>query len=136
VVSESLRARLEQRIEDYLAAASPANMLRHIAAARRALPLYTDIGGASLLSTDGEVWDFPWDAEQAEQVTGRERMLALVIGAERFPELKELLPVRPASAPDCPECEGTGKFGLSGSSGQVMRCPDCAGLGWLQKEFS
>jgi len=49
--------------------------------------------------------------------------------------LLELLPKRPPSAPDCPECEGTGSF-MKGQLKDVngrpfsIFCAACWGLGW------
>lgn len=49
----------------------------------------------------------------------------LVWGSERYPELRELLPVRSPGAVDCP-CRANPLF----AEGKVL-CPECAGLGWL-----
>lgn len=52
---------------------------------------------------------------------------ALANAARRYPPLAALLPPRPAGAPDCPHCDGSGR--IAGVPGNVV-CP-CAGLGWL-----
>jgi hypothetical protein len=109
----------------------PDEAVRRVAAEKQAFLVYADIGGAALLSVDGRVWELPWDAEDAHEASVQGRLLALVIGAERFPELQELLPVRPASTPDCAACQGTGRFG----DFENIKCLKCAGLGWLPEEF-
>jgi glycine/D-amino acid oxidase-like deaminating enzyme len=50
----------------------------------------------------------------------------LVWGAERYPELRELLPARGPGAIDCPTCQAIPLFG----EGKVL-CPTCGGLHWL-----
>jgi hypothetical protein len=50
---------------------------------------------------------------------------ALVDGARRYPELRELLPSR---GPEAVECECTRRPELSGR----IICPRCYGLGWVQ----
>ncbi len=52
---------------------------------------------------------------------------ALVSGAERYPELRELLPNREPGATDCQFClQLPTLFG----PGKVI-CPNCGGVGWL-----
>ena len=59
--------------------------------------------------------------------------LALVQGAERYPELKALIPVRPASALTCDTCKGAGRIpGLPDALKQVI-C-SCGGIGWLHPD--
>lgn len=58
--------------------------------------------------------------------TDRQRvLLVLVWGSERYPELRELLPLRGPEAVDC-ICRNIPLF----SQGKVL-CPECCGLGWL-----
>jgi hypothetical protein len=52
-------------------------------------------------------------------------LLVLVWGSQRYPELRELLPVRGPDAVDC-RCRNILLF----AEGKVL-CPECGGLGWL-----
>ena len=96
------------------------------------LLLYGTIGGEGYLRPDGSVWlnevvDWVNDPERSvwREASGNDRWGALVLGSRRLPELRQLLPARPAGTPDCSRCEGSG-FVLGG-----VLCPDCAGLGWI-----
>ena len=52
--------------------------------------------------------------------------LAMVRAASsKYPSLSAFVPVRPMQAPDCTECQGTGRYTFGG------RCPFCVGFGWL-----
>ena len=70
-------------------------------------------------------------------------MLAIAEAVRLYPELRELLPTRPAGRPDCSRCGGTGHFGpvsrLKGVQGYVadsdlILCGDCCSLGWVPIE--
>ena len=96
--------------------------------------LYGTIGTEAALLRDGSV--HLWVAEQwpeSEDYTGREatpeeRLAALVLGAERWPQLRSLLPPRPPEASDCVTC---GAQGLIRNPGGVI-CPQWHGLGWVE----
>jgi hypothetical protein len=96
--------------------------------------LHGSIGYDAALAPNGDVWVGQYDlgAPESDPVTWRriealERLSFLVIGTERFAELRALLPERPDGAPTCAGCGGNGAF-----QGQLhgVVCPDCAGLGW------
>ena len=94
--------------------------------------LYGTIGHQAVLRPDGAVWFYvdvsrPNSPEQYEWQLGEglERIGALVLGTERFPELAALLPERPANTPDCARCNGSGMI-----MGKLV-CPDCGALGWV-----
>lgn len=100
------------------------------AAARRfdALPLHEGWDGWALLTRQGEVFD----ADEAGALTlAKEplRTMYLVGGAERYPELAPLLPVRPSASRNCLHCDGTGWMPL-GEDGRI-RCSTCRALGWV-----
>jgi len=98
-----------------------------------ALYLFGTIGIEAVLRSDGEVWVLPddhWDDPSAPEPEWRraedkERTSALVIASKRMPELRALLPARPANSLDCPRCAGTGYFY------EGIVCPDCGALGWF-----
>ncbi len=90
-----------------------------------ALPVYADMGGALLLRPDGEILCFPWDSlgEPARESDPGWRITAVVVGTEKYPELRPLLPVRPVGTPDCQWCAGSGRIRI-GESGRD-RGPIC-----------
>ena len=71
------------------------------------------------------------DAEPGEQAESDERMrnVALYQGSLTYPELKSLIPARPADAKDCPYCAAKG-FDPSSLGKQNIVCY-CGGLGWV-----
>jgi hypothetical protein len=100
--------------------------------ASRALPVYSDMSGQILfIREDGEILVYRDNFQPPEVETQPEwRMIALTQGALKFPELRELLPDRDASARDCPACDGRGRIarGLS-----YLGCWECRGLGWVNE---
>jgi hypothetical protein len=75
-----------------------------------ALPLYQDMGGGVAMRADGELIGFIWDEPQSikPETDPHLRFLALVSGAERYPELSSLSPQRTENDRDCSICRGTG----------------------------
>lgn len=115
---ERLRLRwLESAKRDHLAI---------VAEKAKALPVYVDMGGALLISEEGNVLQY--DDERGELGPLDDRLwfrVALVTAARRFPELRVLFPEKPADAPECGMCGGSGL--ISG-----LQCGKCAGTGWLE----
>ena len=97
-----------------------------------ALPLFADIGGAILLRPDGALLELEWDqpSEQApREVTDPQANIGLVVGAENYPWLAELLPPRPLSAQPCSQCGGRGRIAIAGQS--AVYCGVCGARGWI-----
>lgn len=98
-----------------------------------ALYLYGSIGSEAVLLPDGTVrvwWADTWsesDGYTEREATPTERVGSLVLGARRYPELRELLPPRPPDTPDCAECGGVGEYPYA----KGVLCPKCQGLGWV-----
>jgi hypothetical protein len=97
-----------------------------------ALPVYADIGGTLLLRPDGEILALDHGSRTAPQIEADPgwRITAVVVGAEKYPELRRLLPVRPPGTENCQWCEGRGRVRI----GEIDRgplCGNCYGLGWL-----
>ena len=92
-----------------------------------ALPLAEGWFAWALLTEQGEVLEGVEDGT-ASAATEPLRTMFLVAGAERYPELVALLPVRSSTCTDCARCEGTGRMRLG--SGKV-RCHECRSLGWV-----
>jgi hypothetical protein len=92
------------------------------------------MGGALLLRPDGEILCFHWDSlgELAPETDPGWRVTAVVVGAETYPELRPLLPVRPFGSADCEWCTGSGRIQIRESGrdrGPI--CGGCHGAGWL-----
>ena len=93
-----------------------------------ALPLAEGWFAWALLTEQGEVLEGVEDGT-ASPAKEPLRTMFLVAGAERYPELIELLPVRSITSTDCARCEGTGR--MTHGSGKV-RCHECRSLGWVE----
>ena len=97
------------------------------ARAHNALPLAEGWFAWALLTETGEVLEAGEDGSVSPAKEPL-RTMFLVAGAERYPELIVLLPVRTNTSTDCPRCEGTGR--MRHGSGKV-RCHECRALGWI-----
>jgi hypothetical protein len=71
------------------------------------------------IPTEGE-----WSETSQEFPDRTAANVALMEGAARYPELRDLIPSRPEDAEPCPTCGGTGELP------PPIRCI-CGGLGWL-----
>jgi hypothetical protein len=97
----------------------------------QALPVYKDIGGALGFDSQGVVIEFDWETEQARPTTDHRWIItAAVSAAEKYPELREILPDRPPRATTCSKCLGAGKIALTPTSN--FGCGECCGLGWVE----
>jgi hypothetical protein len=124
--------RAEQVVLRLIAGLSPNQLhpTRSHAARLSALPIGGSMWADYYLRPNGEVVivgeDF--DHPDVDSVyTDRLRVLmVLVWGSERYPELRELLPLREPGATDCRCVQHPNIFG----PGKVI-CSECGGLGWL-----
>jgi hypothetical protein len=94
-----------------------------------ALPLYLGWTETIGIRADGEIirWSTEGDYPGVQPVEDRYLWLtALVDGSRRYPELRALLPTRPAGAVDCRHLT----IPLF-AEGKVF-CPECYGLGWVR----
>jgi hypothetical protein len=117
---------IDRRIEEYLS--GPPDELQEAARRHRALPVYADIAGTRFLKPNGAVL-FQGSDHAGSDLTPEQsphwQLVARLAAAERFPELSDLVPIRPPSVPDCPDCEGKGRV-----LNDMLRCDACYGLGW------
>ena len=123
----TISADIDARING-LAAGSSGDPFESAARSFGALPLYQGWDGWLLLTIGGEV---------IEEVDGLltpavepMRTFGLVTGSERYPELRRLLPERPASARNCLHCKGTGWLHQNDKPVRI-RCAECRALGWV-----
>lgn len=115
---------IQRRLDEYLSDASAE--FRDVAARFNALPVYSDAGGTLFLTPSQQILSMRIDDTAVNEEQSPEwQLVALVAAGERFQELKQLLPVRPAGTPSCTLCSGCGRLQ------QGMRCGACYGLGWL-----
>jgi hypothetical protein len=95
-----------------------------------ALPLYVGWTETIGLRADGEFvsWSTEGDYVGIQSVEDQSWVVsALVVGSDRYPELRPLLPVRGPGAVDCP-CRAI-PLCVSGK----LLCGECGGLGWLSE---
>jgi hypothetical protein len=119
-----------------------------------ALPLLDLWGARFAIDPFGVIWRIEWSDDPANEpgVVRPESdqtllNMALFQGSRRYPELRPLVPGRPADARDCPGCrgsgvprwwhEGTQRASTEDMSGWLRgREPPlclCGGLGWLPR---
>ncbi len=136
--SEKIKATLKEFVanpEPYLIKFDEPLDLRKIAAELNVLPMFLDMGGCYGIRPNGEIVSFSWDEPYKLEVENDPRIWNLVLfqGAKKYPELKELVPIRSPDSVECPHCKGTGIIhGLveHGISPQNIVCY-CGGIGWL-----
>lgn len=89
------------------------------------LPVSADIGGTTVITPDGAIFDVALDEDRVRPVTeAKWKRAALAMAARLYPELAELYPQRPRGAVTCDACAGTGVFiGLP--------CGHCGSVGWI-----
>jgi hypothetical protein len=101
-----------------------------VARTMNALPVYLDMGGALGFTPDGAVLLYDWQSEQVAPEHDEGWMIvAAVAAAEKYPELRAILPVKPPTATTCSHCSGRGKVSVTGST--TLSCGKCWGLGWV-----
>jgi len=121
-----ISALIERLIEECLR--NSTDSLSKTARAHRALPVYADVSGSLFLKPNGEVWSQSSGSDASSlklEESPHWCLVARLAAAERFPDLAELVPIRPAAALDCQDCDGCGRV-LNG----LVRCGVCYGLGW------
>ena len=122
-MSDSPQDNIRRRLAEYLGKAD--GEFRDIASRLEALPVYSDLGGTLFITPSLHILSLRSDdTVVSEELSSEWKLIALVAAAERFPELGQLLPVRPSGVTPCEVCSGTGRLQ------QSLRCASCFGLGW------
>jgi hypothetical protein len=133
-VTPAQSAFIRERVErfDLEAADGERRYLSALVRAHKALPLYSGWTETIAIHEDGVM--VRWVTEEwpgAQELDDRTWVnLALVQGAARYPELRDLIPTRPDNALTCDSCQGAGRIpGLPDNLKQII-C-GCGGIGWL-----
>ena len=97
-----------------------------------ALPLTCDWAGCHALRPDGVIIVFQTDYPDDWRIEDDPRLqnMAIFQGSLKYPELKELVPVKPAEALPCQECGGTGIHPINAHLGVTNILCYCGGIGW------
>jgi len=131
-LSRELTAYVGARIAAFAEESPPTHLwLSRFVAQFGALPLSLGWFDTVGLKSDGEIieWSTEDQYEGMRPVEDRYHWLsALVDGTRRYPELRAVLPNRPANAVDCRHLAHP-LF----AEGKVL-CPECCGLGWVEAE--
>lgn len=134
IISSELRRLIESKLRLLMDDLAPDHAyLRQVATDRHALLLCADMGGGLALRPNGEVISFQWERSDSLEIENdpRIRNLALFQGSKRFPELEQLIPLRPTGAKTCPYCHGTGVAPEAATLGIDNIVCYCGGLGWV-----
>lgn len=133
-IDAEFREWLSQRIEAYCCDDAEPDYLKIQALRHTVLPLFVDWTGFWGISPDGSILlvDTEDGAPPTLENDARVQRMALFRGAEKYPEIQTLVPRRPESARDCPNCEGRGVINLPGIGPDTIVCY-CGGLGWLNE---
>jgi hypothetical protein len=139
-ITSELSKKIEAALEAYVSNPEPELLsfdppldLRKLAGELNLLPLLLDMGGCIGVRPDGALFAFVWDDpyELMPETDTRVCNIALFNGAQKFPEMMELIPMRPANARECDYCKGSGVVvGLPPDLAKAVRCY-CGGLGWV-----
>lgn len=135
-LSGELRGRIQSLIQDYFTESSvEPPYLKTLAERYQVLPVFVGWTAFYGLQVDGQIIVVPTEEEgDAEpELDERIKRMAVFRGAKKYPELKPLVPKRPAGSPDCSYCEGRGQIDFPGVEPDTIVCY-CGGLGWLTQE--
>jgi len=126
--SKSLNIR---RLIENLAKGSSGSKFEEAARRFDALPLHEGWNGWIVLTDLGEVLEETDEGGVLSPAPEPLRTMYLVEGAERYPELLSLLPVRSPASVECRHCRGTGWVKIGGNDAKI-RCGECRALGWVE----
>lgn len=92
------------------------------------------IGAVWLLRPDGTLWEVDDDfGRPLVPLPPEWHHAAMACGAERYPWLADLVPLRPAGALPCTTCRGDGRLRAAARPEEEgFFCPQCYASGWQQ----
>ena len=96
----------------------------------KCLGLYATLGFDCAMTQEGQILISDEIGEESVwRIASSEERMWVIVGAQRkrFPEFMALLPLRPETAVDCVECNGTG-FVYK----EIALCTACSSLGWFR----
>jgi hypothetical protein len=132
MTTPDLRTLIRSLVERWLASPDRTDLTGAVRVSG-ALPVYSDMGGTLLLRPDGEILFLDNESEDDEPQIETDfgwRTTAVVVGVEKYPELRPLLPIRPPGTEDCEACAGHGRVRVAETDHRFL-CGRCHGLGWL-----
>jgi hypothetical protein len=133
-ISKELSTRITDLIQKSISefTSDPLN-IRQLVAEEKVLPLFWDMGGVFAINANGDILSFLWDDTLHPQVEydPRIRNIVLFQGSKKYPELKDLAPVKPDNAQVCPSCRGTGIEPTATKLNVDNIICYCGGLGWV-----
>lgn len=138
-VTEAIRKYVENPEPDLVNLDEPLD-LRKLAAELELLPATLDWGGCYAIRADGQIFSFLWDSPYELRPEDDPRIINTVLyqASQRYPELAELKPQRPANTQMCSFCKGTGNplFGMDLTGTDLANQSNhivcyCGNLGWL-----
>ena len=101
-----------------------------------ALPVGWGLWSMVFLSPEGDVLSIDPGSNEIERSHDLQNLAHVLVSAsERYPEFRELIPDRPADAPNCVICGGTGLHHLSLPGMSPPSCALCGGLGWVWSQY-
>ena len=125
-----MRAAIEKRIEEFLAADDPKlEWMKPAIRKHTFLPLHVGWVAVLGIRPDGSLvrWDHEDDREAVKPLADAYwQRMAICQGMRKYPELGTLIPQRPASAQACEDCGGTGQV-----RGAPQVICQCGGIGWI-----
>ncbi len=138
-VKEALRTYINHPEPDLINFDEPLD-LRRLAAELELLPAMMDWGGCYAIRTDGQIFSFLWDSPYELRPENDPRIINTVLhqASQRYSELAELKPLKPADAQMCSSCGGTGDpcFGTDLTNEYNNIVCYCGNLGWLPPDYN
>jgi hypothetical protein len=125
---------IQQKIVEFSGTSSnEPEYLKKLARYFQVLPILSGWSGFWGIRSDGVILliSIEEDVEFIVETDSRIRTTALYQGTKKYPELKPLVPQRPAIAQDCSYCGGTGQAVMENFSPDALVCY-CGGIGWLE----
>jgi hypothetical protein len=144
-VSPELSEKIQKAINEFISDSSPFPVagektnkeldLRKIAFEINVLPIAFDWFTNWGIQPSGEIIFFSYEKPYEVDLVTNQKIINMVLFrmAKKYPDLKELKPIRSTESITCPGCEGTGilkEFAHDELLSKGVNC-NCGGVGWL-----